>query len=86
MIVQEKGEMIGNEIFAADTEVKRVKVLKLSPHTLQSLFWNTRLGGKVLRQLSAAEDVIPDFVNHLFRGNVGLASAWLLATRPSEAQ
>jgi hypothetical protein len=78
VIVKEKGEMVGDEVLAADTEVERVKVLEFSPHALERGLGNARLLDNVFRELGTAEDVVPNFVNHVFGGDVGLATIILL--------
>ena len=72
--------MVRDEVFAADTEVERVKVLELSPHALERSLGNARLLDNVVCELGTAEDVVPDFVNHVLGGDVGLATVMLSAT------
>jgi hypothetical protein len=67
--------MVRDQVLAADTEIKRVEVLERSPHALQSLLGDARLGDELIGQLSAAEDIVPDLVNHLLCGDIALAPA-----------
>jgi hypothetical protein len=44
MVVQAEGEMVGDQVLAADTDVERVEVLKVSPHAHQGLLGDARFG------------------------------------------
>ena len=63
MIVEEVGQMVGNQVLAGDPEINWIPELKLSSHFAQFLFGNAAFG-REFRVLK--KDVIPDFIRHLF--------------------
>lgn len=73
MVVQPEGQVVGDQVFAADTEIKRIEVLEISPHALKSCLGDAGLGDEVVRELGSAEDVVPNLVDHLLRGDIALA-------------
>ena len=73
VVVQPEGQVVGDEILAGDTDVEGVEVLELAAHGVESLLGDAGLGDQVVGQLGAAEDVIPDLVDHLLSANVALA-------------
>jgi hypothetical protein len=75
VVVQEEGQVVWDQVLAADTDIERVEVLKVSPHALEGLLGNAGLGHELVRHLYPAEDVVPDLVNHLLGGDVALAPA-----------
>ena len=77
VVVQPEGQVVGDEILAGDTDVEGIEVLELAAHRVESLLGDAGLGDQVVGQLGAAEDVVPDLVNHLLSANVALT---LLAT------
>jgi len=73
VVVEEKGKVVGDQVLATTTEVEWVKVLELPPHGLESLFRNTRLRNNVVCQLSSAENIVPDLIDHLLRSDISFA-------------
>lgn len=74
MVIKEEGEVVGDQILAAATEVERVEVLKLSPHVFEGLLGDARFGDEVIGQLGSAEDVVPDLIDHLISRDISFAS------------
>lgn len=73
MVVQPEGKVVRDQVLAADTNVKRIKVLEISPHALEGLLGDARLRNELIRQLCPTEDIVPDFINHLLSFDASLA-------------
>jgi hypothetical protein len=76
VVVQEEGQVVRDQILAADTDVEWIKVLKVSLHAFEGLLGNARFGHKLVGHLYPAEDVVPDLVNHLLGLDVALAPVY----------